>query len=776
MSLKRRTFLQQISLALAALGMSEAGLSLLTDRTQQALAQSTRRKLALLVGINQYPEQVCDFVSPKGTALNGCLTDVELQRELLLHRFGFQPADVLTLTDQQATRSNIEAAFQSHLGQARAGDVALFHFSGLGSQMTIGEVQEVHQSLVPIDGLLPTADRSVIQDIPLETLILLMRSLPTDQLIAVLDTGYTSLGRILQGSLRIRSRPNAPNGEMNEAEQELQANLMQQIGVSREQIKAQLQSGQIPGILLAAATNGQIATEVQWNGFTAGLFTYALTQQLWESTAATTLYTFLGQTIGKVQQAAGVEQHPSLNGQKLLNQTIATVLTPELTSADGVIRSIEEDGRVQLWLAGLPAIVLENAGASLFAVQSVSGFNEVLSTGSSESALLQVRSRDGLVSKAKLLSSGAIPAGVQTGQLQAGQLVQEVLRLLPRNINLMVALDSSLERIERVDATSAFATIPQVSAVIAGEQPADFLFGKTQPAASTLTASLSPQASTAIDPAIPAANPLPDNPLSPNRRSYGLFSLSRDAIPNTLIRDDEAVKTAINRMTPQLRSLLATKLVRLLENRGSSRLGVRVTLETIAPQERVILQQETSRALWTAPPAAKALLTNGTVQLPISSRVQYRLLNYSNKPIYFIVLGLDTRGNAIVYSPAAISDPANTKSSSETSLIPPGETRLIPPTASENVIQAPTGLSETHLIFSRAPFNQAYAVLDTKIRPEAGARQVTKLRNPLEVVQAVLQDLHQATGTWAIDLPTDTYALDVDQWAGLSFTCEVTAA
>ncbi|HEY9699535.1 MAG TPA: caspase family protein [Trichocoleus sp.] len=773
MSLKRRTFLQQISLALAALGMSEAGLTVLTDRSQQALAQSTRRKLALLIGINQYPEQVCDFVPSKGTALNGCLTDVELQQELLIHRFGFQPNDVLTLTDQQATRSNIEAAFQYHLGQAQAGDVVLFHFSGLGSQIKTGETQEVQQSLVPIDGLLPTADRSVIQDIPLETLILLIRSLSTEQIITVLDTSYASSGQLLQGSLRIRSRPNAPSGQVSAAEQKLQADLMQQTGASRAQIRAQWQSGQSPGILLAGAADQQIVTEVQWNGFTAGLFTYALTQQLWASTAATTLYTFLGQTIGKVQQAAGTEQRPILNGQKLPSQTIATVLSPDLPSADGVIRSIEEDGKIQLWLAGLPAIVLENSGASLFAVQSASDSNASLSESLSDRPLLQVRSHDGLVSKAKLLSSGT--AAAQTG-LQAGQLVQEALRLLPRNINLMVALDASLERIERVDATSAFATIPQVSAVIAGEQPADFLFGKTQPAAATLTASLSPQASTAIDPAIPASNPLPDNSLPANKRSYGLFSLGRDVIPNTLIQADEAVKTAINRMTPQLRSLLATKLVRLLENRGSSRLGVRVTLETIAPQERVILQQETNRAPWNAPPVSNALLTNGIVQLPVSSRVQYRLLNYSDKPIYFIVLGLDTNGNAIVYSPAAISDPANTKPSSETSLIPPGETRLIPPTASENVIQAPAGLAETHLIFSRAPFTQAYTVLDTKVRPEAGARQIIKLRNPLEVVQAVLQDLHQATGQWAIDLPSDAYALDVNQWAGLSFICEVISA
>ncbi|HAA29179.1 MAG TPA: peptidase C14, partial [Cyanobacteria bacterium UBA8553] len=78
MGLKRRTFLQQTGLVLAALGVSETVLSLLGEKSLavplleryfQVLAQPTGRKLALLVGINQYPHS---------TALAGCVTDVEL--------------------------------------------------------------------------------------------------------------------------------------------------------------------------------------------------------------------------------------------------------------------------------------------------------------------------------------------------------------------------------------------------------------------------------------------------------------------------------------------------------------------------------------------------------------------------------------------------------------------------------------------------------------------------------------------------------------------------
>ncbi|NEP15164.1 MAG: caspase family protein [Symploca sp. SIO2C1] len=39
--------------------------------------------------------------------LKGCINDVELQRHLFIHRFGFNPRDIYTLTDEQATRQEI---------------------------------------------------------------------------------------------------------------------------------------------------------------------------------------------------------------------------------------------------------------------------------------------------------------------------------------------------------------------------------------------------------------------------------------------------------------------------------------------------------------------------------------------------------------------------------------------------------------------------------------------------------------------------------------------
>jgi hypothetical protein len=90
--------------------------------------RSPRTLYALFVGIDAYPAPV----SP----LNGCVNDVTRMVDLLAARVAgaadrFTP---LVLTNAQATRAGIVDAWRSHLGQAGPNDVALFYYSGHGSQ------------------------------------------------------------------------------------------------------------------------------------------------------------------------------------------------------------------------------------------------------------------------------------------------------------------------------------------------------------------------------------------------------------------------------------------------------------------------------------------------------------------------------------------------------------------------------------------------------------------------------------------------------------------
>ncbi|NJO21406.1 MAG: caspase family protein [Spirulinaceae cyanobacterium RM2_2_10] len=277
MGLDRRTFLQRAGLGALTLGVGaaaqawgsqESWAASSFDRYWQALAQPASRKLALLVGINQYP------YTP---SLNGCLTDVELQRELLIHRFGFQPGDVLALTDREASRDNIETAFIAHLTeQAREGDVVVFHFSGYGGQVAweplegeIGEVRLV-RSLLPGDSVLPSKGKPAGNDLLEATLVLLARSLATRKLTMVLDTSSTLSGRSLQGNLRSRSSP-APAAERPApGELAFQEKLLQRPKVRSKLERRRLDRDQIPGTVFTAAGASQVALEAKWGGFSAG--------------------------------------------------------------------------------------------------------------------------------------------------------------------------------------------------------------------------------------------------------------------------------------------------------------------------------------------------------------------------------------------------------------------------------------------------------------------------------------------------------------------------
>ena len=91
-SLNRRRFLQFSSSVLAAIGFNAFSLQWQGDRHAQVLARGTSRKLALLVGIDGY----------SSSPLNGCLNDIDLQYNLLVHRFGFNPRDILSYIPLQS--------------------------------------------------------------------------------------------------------------------------------------------------------------------------------------------------------------------------------------------------------------------------------------------------------------------------------------------------------------------------------------------------------------------------------------------------------------------------------------------------------------------------------------------------------------------------------------------------------------------------------------------------------------------------------------------------
>ena len=813
MGLKRRAFLQRAGLTLAALGISEAGLLRLSDRYYQALATPTARKLALLVGINQYPDSMYHRTATRSAALAGCVTDVELQRELLMHRFGFSDRDILTLTDRQATRQAIESAFLEHLTeQARPGDVVVFHFSGYGGRVRAeNSAETVQSSLVPVDGVLSTdQDEGTVNDLLEETLLLLLRSLATNRVTTILDTSYLYPGSSLQGNLRLRARPKPSLGKPSQDELEFQDQLLSRLQASREQVGVQRRSGQVPGVLLSAASLDELASattsgsaqdqafETQWGGFSAGLLTYALTQYLWSVSPATTIQVSFNRAAASIAQWVGKEQL-TLMGLQSRDQALLTyyVAPSDRVGAEGIVTSVDDDGRAgELWLGGLfsPGLEAYSLNAVLSVVSPSSSTDLATTTEIESSAIasspsspssasitsevvttaqplqVQIYARNGLSAKARIANVGDAAANLR---LHVGQLVQETVRVIPRHLNLAIALDPTLERIERVDATSAFSAAPYITVVIAGEQPADTLFGRVSEAVRPTTAT--------VDVATTEAGVVRSSDFSSLSRSYGLFSVSRELIPNSLGEGGEAVKSAIQRLLPDLKTRLAAKLLRLTANESSSRLGVTATLELVTAEPTVLLTRTALRADQVASHATPTPVAElGVPTLPIGSQIRYQVLNYSDRPIYFVALSLDSSGSLIaLYSSQATStsEGSETKSPLKQEAIAPGESLSVPQVKNslQWTVRGPAGFAETHLIFSDAPFGQTLAALEAAMRPMGEVQRLSAPANPLEVAQALLQDLHQASvvPTQTLNIPADVWALNVNHWATLSFLYQV---
>lgn len=721
MGTNRRSFLYQTAFGVLTLGISQTELI----RTTKSLAAVTPRKLALLVGINDYGEG--------NSHLQGCLTDVERQQELLVYRFGFNPSDIVTLTDRQATRDNIETAFREHLiAQAQSGDVVIFHFSGYGNQIKLTTDTENEQeinSFLPSNGLLKEKTTNEMVE---ETLLLLARSLASDQVTMVLDTSHISNGKPRQGNLRVRSFP-ATSSEINPEELSLLTDL-------RNRTKTLPKRGTTPATILAASGQNQIATEIIGNGWSGGLFTYALTQYLWQTTAASQIYVTFNQTSQQVAQLTGLQQQPQL--LKNPKSRLTYHLSPEpLDGAEGVITSVLSEKIVELSLTGLNAYLVDELGLS-------SCFIPV----SSPDEVLQIISRQGLTAKAQRLSLTS---------LEVGQPVQEWIRVLPRQISLVIAFDSSLSRIERVDATSALATIGIAHLATKGEQKIDCILSKidSKPSETTKDSDSVIYSSKAADASLEMG-------------SYQLLSVAGTPISSSTVgQDNEAVKGAIQRLIPQFKTLLAAKLWQLTGNEGSSRLLVMAHLDQLAPTPQNLLQKKTRLTTQAKP---QFLVTEPLAAVPkiaIGTEIQYRLTNSGQEPIYCLLIGIDASGNAFTLN---LAHPETTQLQDQ--MIASGETLILPNQSLPTWrVAGPVGLTEIFLICSRHPFEKTLKVLETSQVFNHERNPIFTLAQPLEVAQAILEDLtlSSAVKSELRSNSADYYTLDVNAWVTLTFLYHV---
>lgn len=626
--MKRRHFLQFTASTLATLALCHG------QRFHRAIAQTSGRKLALLVGINQYSGSI--------NSLNGCLNDVRLQYELLVHRYGFDPQDIVIVADATLelpakqliappTRQAILDAFQTHLGQAQPEDAVIFHYSGHGTYVRdphpidygteadypgTGSFENRNGNngaIVPNDALEGTApgEANVIMG---STLFLLCHALKTENVTLILDSCYSGGG--VRGNLVYRATLDEEVVVPTQVEKDFQDRLIADLGLTRDRLQEMRQAGIAKGIAMTSALATQLAAEGNIASFKSGLFTYLLTRYLWQTNTSSPLnetFTNLSRIARSQADEIGGEQDPIYFAQPgtTLDTQPPYLLNPVTPAADAVIRDVKPDGTLEYWLGGMTPRALERA-ESIF---------DLLDTGGHVVGQARLSQRNDLLGYGKLETEGVA--------IQPGMLARESIRGIPTDMKLRVGIHASLgEDADR--ARQILATFDRMEVVeVNGQTETDYLLGR-------------------FDDTVRAENQQTrgsdaDNPDIENG-SIGLFVNSLDPLPNTFGSQYEDLGQALERLSPRLRLLLANRALKTILNPETSELNVAVEVSSN--------QRGGLGVVETGSHSSANFQTSQIAGMRIGEEMSLRVTNNENRSLYVAVIATQRDGNMFVYHPS----------------------------------------------------------------------------------------------------------------------------
>jgi hypothetical protein len=667
--INRRHFLQFTGGTFASIGLSQLGRFSQADRT---LAQPTGRKLALLVGVNNYDD-------PKIGELLGCLTDVEMQYNLLRYRYGFAEKDILRLitdgdnTHPQPTRQNILKAFEEHLiNQAKPGDVVVFHYSGHGGLMQdpdpIDPKSPTNGTLIPSDCRIDARN-----DIMGRTLFLLTRQIQTDAFTMVLDSCHSGGGTRGNAVIRALSAGGSDKSIAIPSTEELAYQQTQQkkLNLSTEQFKALRSQGIAKGVAIGSAQKEQLAVDGSFDDgkFHAGALTYLLTRYLWQNPTAEPLndsFDRLSLITYELAAASQNIQRPLKDiapGQPL-GEKPAYQLIADRPNAEAVITKVESDGKtkdsITFWLGGI-------SSRSLNGFEAGSRFSLIDDQGKTIGEIEQTR-RSGLEGYGRL-TSGQKPA--------VGALLREKLRNVPTDLSLKIGLDENLGSDQKV-ILQELQKISRLQVVPLNQQDSvDFILGRMddnrRQAGATRGVNISE----------------PDG-------SIGLLSSGNIPITKSFGRRNELASTTVARLRPTLKMLLARKFLDCTINGESAQLNVDIDLISQQSGNVQILSRSTSRALGnqTAPKSHKA-----------DSVVNIMITNQEANPIYLTALSIGDDGIISVLYPSEWDSPESA------AVIESRKTKQVP-----IQVYGPAGFFEVLVITSAAPLRDTLRGLQTIAR------------------------------------------------------------
>ncbi len=660
--MKRRHFLQATGSTASAITLHR--LFAQADRYARVLAQDAPRKFALLIGINDYKGGDRSFSS-----LSGCTTDVDLQQRLLIHRFGFQPEHIKTLKNSAATRDGILQAFETHLiNQVKPDDIVVVHYSGHGSQVvdpTPIQGNRLNSTLVPYGAEQSNGDRTV-NDIMGRTLFLLVSALQTNNVTVVLDCCHS--GGATRGVGRVRSGNSTGNYYPSQAELGYQEKWRARQDLSPAQLRALRAETVAKGAVLASADRDQEALDWPFAGnFSAGAFTYLLTQYLWEQSGSfgdleiilpRSLYTL---TNYRQRPFFDLEQ-PRFKTRPLY------FLPPQRQSAQAVITTLQ-NRQANLWLGGLDPISL-----NAFAVGSVFA---VFDSKGQKTGTATLSTRNGFQATATI-----------EGNAQSGAFLQEVERVIPNDLRLKIGIDPSIAP-ETASVQTLLNQLNRIEAVpaVAGNTPypngVDYI----------------------ISCIMPAHLDRIQTQLKPPVGEIALFTASMELLPTTATPvDKQSITTIIQeKLLARLQSLVAAHIIRQTLNPRTSNLKLEVQLQRQGQPNKVIASAATQ--------SHQPLLINNAISF--QSAFQFQVLNREATPLYLLIALVSPSGRLSILFPNRFTEGG---SLNEVSQIAPQDTRLVPNREAGDSFQFFSrlkGRGEALVLASRKPLDRVYKRLQS---------------------------------------------------------------
>ncbi len=708
--MKRRNLLQGVGSAIGAVGLSQIGIDRFCQQIHQQAQSYDRvlaagkpgRKLALLVGINGYAESI--------GRLYGCVNDVELQWELLVHRYGFHPDDIRVLSDQKPgciddtplppTRQNIIQAYEQHLiAQATADSPIVFFYSGHGGRVldpyplptltSVGFSGDLvaEPNRFGTQGALVTIDPDETQRyLSARSLFLLTYALSqkTQNITTCLDSCYSGgsfRGRV-RNAVRVKaaqpsSHPSGQSGRvgnlnpfypaLSEIEREDQSRWLRSLNLSEEQFQDLRRKGIAAGVAIGSSQHNQVSADVPFdNGsFNAGALSYVLTRYLWQQPLNDSIRTVFGniarRTEGLSNQVLNLAQAPIALTHHEPDRDRPVYLTDTvLPQADAVVRSVQGD-ECRYWLGGIALSSLE--GGLVGAVfELINGKGEPIG---------QIRHQ----SRTGLLGTGQWITGDRSA-LKQGGLLREQIRSIQSDTQLSIGLDASLQP----DTSIAKQRLQKISRMAIVENEASLEIRLVR---------ITPEFQKQLVGGMPTLTV----------GQVGLLNAGSSPILGSFGVAGETVDAAIDRLTKTLKSLLAAKMLRSM---GGIDVASGQTGRHIAVQVQL------------APGSSGKQL--GPQQFTPQSNIVIQVKNNASQDLYVGVVTIGASGHLRVLFPYV----DEFDSAEDRALVGPGDSLQLPNENWEFSLSKTPGTLELMVFASPTPIKSALKGLQSIARGKRG--------------------------------------------------------